>query len=166
MWTHSVHPGGRLLAATTANGLGFWDLETGRELAYLPLPFSAGMVLFEPSGDLLTNFRGGFFRWPVRPPAAPGDPFRVGPPQRLAFPSGGHNVIAVSKDGQVIAQAQRKVSFMEPFAGGWVLPHLAADAQRSLGSRISRSAPLTGTRRPGSVGAGGRRAPLVRPADG
>src|SRR5205085_10274179 len=101
----SVHPDGRLLAVGMNQGVGFWDLITGDELGFLPTGAPHTQVLFEPSGDLITQ-NPGVFRWPVR--SDPGDPsrIRVGPPRQLPL-AGNGNIYSVSRDGHVLTQGQR-----------------------------------------------------------
>jgi WD40 repeat protein/tetratricopeptide (TPR) repeat protein len=109
----AIHPGGRLLAQALSDGLALFDLESGRELAFIKLLHDPGGLTFDGAGNLLSNGFRGSFRWPVRSDAAKPGRLLVGPPERLPFHlSDGQ--IAVSQDGQVIAQAV--------FAGGgWVL---------------------------------------------
>ncbi len=107
----AISSDGRLLALGMADGVRFWDLASGKELAFLPLRFT-GSVLFEPSGALLTNGEAGLLRWPVQMDPASIGLVRVGPPQKLALP-GSICEIALSQDGRVIASAQ--------FQGGLVL---------------------------------------------
>src|SRR5262249_16243627 len=51
----AVHRDGRLLAVGMPNEANLWDLDTGNHLASLPLGPGISVVLFEPSGALLTN---------------------------------------------------------------------------------------------------------------
>lgn len=122
-WLHStasVHPNGRLLAAGTRDGLAFWDLETGRLLGrWQEVSAEAGAVQFETSGSLLVNGPKGLFRWPIQAPAARGEPFRIGPPERLS--EGGKERIAASRDGKFIALAQRRAGANQQLAGGWII---------------------------------------------
>ncbi|MCI0461125.1 MAG: serine/threonine-protein kinase, partial [Gemmataceae bacterium] len=104
----SISPDGQLLAVGMRDGVGLWDLASGRAVGFLPVGYSPH-ALFEPSGKLLTNSVKGLLRWPVR--AVPGG-WRVGPPARLAALQPACQ-IAQSHDGQVLANAQ--------FKGGVVL---------------------------------------------
>jgi WD40 repeat protein len=115
----AIHRSGRLAAVGRTDGVALFDLETGRELAYVSLPRNC-VVRFDGVGNLLTNGYNGFFRWPVRPdPACPGR-LTIGPPERLPFHPGSCS-IAASRDGKVIAQAMFNGYGMGAYAGGWIL---------------------------------------------
>lgn len=106
----SVHPDGRLVAVATLQGISLIDLETGGEREFLPVP--AVVVLFEPSGALLTNTGAGLFRWPVRSDAADPHRLRIGPPELVPVPVPPLLPrIARSEDGMVLAGSN-------PHAGG------------------------------------------------
>ena len=64
------------------DGVGLWDLQSGKELAFLESP-GTDFVLFEPSGALLTNGSAGLLRWPVQADAASPGLLRIGPPHKL-----------------------------------------------------------------------------------
>ncbi len=86
------------------DGVGLWDLGSGRPLAFLPIGF-ARYPAFEASGALLTNGPGGLLRFPDEAdPAAPGA-LRVGAAQKLPLP-GSDTQMAASRDGRVVASAQ------------------------------------------------------------
>lgn len=93
------------------DGVGLWELPGGKELSFLQSP-GTNFVLFEPSGDLLTNGSAGLLRWPVRDDAASPGLLRIGPPLKLPVP-GPICHVACSADGRVIAVSQ--------FQGGRVL---------------------------------------------
>ena len=76
----AVRSDGRLLAVGMWDGVGLWDLASGKELAFLQSPGS-NYVLFEASGSLLTNGSAGLLRWPVQADAASPGLLRIGPPQ-------------------------------------------------------------------------------------
>jgi tetratricopeptide (TPR) repeat protein len=121
----AVHPNGRLAAHGLNGGVALFDLETGRELAFLEQPGDFGHVSFDGAGNLYTNFFTGAFRWPVRPdPTRPGR-LLLGPPERLPFPSGNRH-IAANEEGTVIAQTKWHGS-------SWVLPANAAQPRRLEG---------------------------------
>jgi serine/threonine protein kinase/WD40 repeat protein len=100
----AVSPSGRLLVEGMTDGLAFWDARTGAAINFVPL-HGAENVLFETSGALLTEGRGGPYRWPIRPdPAAP-ELLRIGPPQRLPLPRW---LRACTPDGRVMASSQAR----------------------------------------------------------
>ena len=81
----AIRSDGRLLAVTMLDGVGFWELPSGKELAFIKLT-GANYVFFERSGELLTNGAAGLLRWPVQAdPAAPGL-LRIGPPHVVRVP--------------------------------------------------------------------------------
>jgi serine/threonine protein kinase/WD40 repeat protein len=111
----AVSPTGRLLAVSMEDGLGFWDVRTGAPLDLLRLSPPCS-IAFEAPGALLTSGPVGPCRWPVQPdPASPGL-VRIGPPERLPFPTlcrvGGLQrpnsglQIACSADGRVVVGVQ------------------------------------------------------------
>ena len=106
-----IRSDGRVLAVGTHDGVGFWDLPSGKELAFLESPGTT-YVLFEASGALLTNGSAGLMRWPVQADQASPGLLRIGPPHKLSVP-GPICHIATSGDGRVIAVSQ--------FQGGRVL---------------------------------------------
>jgi serine/threonine protein kinase/WD40 repeat protein len=96
---HAVSPDGRLLAVVTREGVMLWDLASGKELDFTPMPVRA-IVQFEPSGDLLTNSSNGLWRWPVRARAGY---LRIGPPHLVPLPGSPGDNPACSRDGRVMA---------------------------------------------------------------
>jgi serine/threonine protein kinase/WD40 repeat protein len=132
---HALHPGGRLVARSFADGLALFDLETDREIAFSVAPFDHSRVCFDGAGNLLTNGPGGLFRWPVRSDSTHTGPLTIGPPERLPFHPGVMGISA-SQDGKVIAQAMFDGYGMSPFAGGWVL-HPNAPKPRCLDAGVS-----------------------------
>ncbi len=98
-------PKDRRLAVGMADGVALWDLTSGSPLTFLRLGHS--VVLFEPtSGALLTNGQAGLLRWPIQIDSAAPELLRIGPPQKLPLP-GSWDQIAGSRDGRVLASAQR-----------------------------------------------------------
>jgi serine/threonine protein kinase/WD40 repeat protein/tetratricopeptide (TPR) repeat protein len=99
-----IHPGGRLLAATAADGsVRLIDLAAGREVAALPAKSALEFpLLWEPSGDLLVYGMSGLIRWPVR--ADPAEParYRIRPREQL-LPFKSDDLWGSSADGQTIA---------------------------------------------------------------
>jgi tetratricopeptide (TPR) repeat protein len=116
----TIHPGGRLAAMPMIDGVALFDLESGRELAHLPINPRGCSVSFDGTGSLLTNTFAGFFRWPVRPDPANSGRLLAGPPERLPFHPGNHP-IAASRDGRVIAQCMWGDYGEQDYAGGWIL---------------------------------------------
>jgi len=116
----SVSPDSKLLTVSMADGVGLWELDSGRELEFLPLK-QTRFVHFEPgpNSSLLIGDDSGTFRWPIQSdPAQPGLK-RIGPPEALALPAG--SPPGQSRDGRVLASACRAVGVFEPWAGGWIL---------------------------------------------
>jgi WD40 repeat protein len=104
-------------------GLGFWDLSSGRELAFAQLG-NTESVSFETDRALLTFGDQGLFRWPISDEDAPEGCMRMGPPERLPV-LGSWTQMATSQDGQVIAIGQRS-------QGGLVLHRNRGDATVKL----------------------------------
>jgi eukaryotic-like serine/threonine-protein kinase len=119
----AVRSDGRVLAVATHDGVGLWDLPSGKELAFLDSP-GTNFALFEPSGSLLTNGSVGLLRWPVETDHASPGLLRIGLPRKLPVP-GPVCHIASSADGRVIAVSQ--------FQGGRVLHSDRPDQPVSLG---------------------------------
>jgi serine/threonine protein kinase/WD40 repeat protein len=116
----AIHPRGRLAVQGFTSGMALFDLETGRKLAFVNVPSGENCVCFDGAGNLLSNGFAGFFRWPVRfDPRRPSQ-LTFGPAERLPF-NHGHQAIAASADGQVIAQAMSDAYGMSQHAGGWIL---------------------------------------------
>jgi serine/threonine protein kinase/WD40 repeat protein len=135
---HAVHPSGRLAAVYLTDGLALFDLETGRELAFVQVPGdrgNVGNVCFDGAGNLYTNSFAGLFRWPVRPDPTRSGRLTVGPAERLPFHPG-NRAIATSQDRHVIAQAMFAGYGMEEFAGGWIL-HSNSPAPRRVDAGLS-----------------------------
>ncbi len=113
----AVHQDGRLLAVGWHDGLGFWDLESGVELGFVPIQGGVRSLLFEPSGALLTNGLSRLYRWRIQPDTADPSTLRIGPPEPLALP-GSDGGIVQSRDGRVLVQAHRG---RDRRAGAWLL---------------------------------------------
>jgi serine/threonine protein kinase/WD40 repeat protein len=132
----AVHPGGALAAIGLNDGVAFFDLDTGRELAQIAS--GSVSVQFDAAGNLLTNAFEGFFRWPVRADPENARRLLVGPPERLPFHPG-DGEIAASRDSQVVAQAMWNGYGMAPFAGGWILhPEAPAPQRVNAGKSTAR----------------------------
>jgi serine/threonine protein kinase/WD40 repeat protein len=101
-----LNGGGRLVAVALDTGFGIWDLHTRKQLAAV----SCGEVddlLFERDGGVLIQGPSGVFHWPIRPKASPAGALAIGPPKRLPIPAVEWTQLASSKDGSVLASAQR-----------------------------------------------------------
>ncbi len=99
--TNETDPGGRLVAASTRDGPVVFDVIRKEEVALLPLP-GDHPLLFEPSGALWTQGKGGVLRWPVTI-AARTRQRRYGPPQRVYPPTTA--TVSGTLDGRVLAVA-------------------------------------------------------------
>jgi WD40 repeat protein/Tfp pilus assembly protein PilF len=127
----AVSPDGRLVAAAMTDGVGFWDLDTGTELAFLPLD-GARFAVFEPppAAALLVGDRTGTYRWPIQTDSHDPGLRRIGPPRPVALPPGISPT--QSQDGQVLAACARPVGDLQPWAGAWLLHADRPDAPRSV----------------------------------
>ena len=112
---------GRFLAAGADGGIALWDLPTGKELAFLEGP-PFNFVAFEhgsppkgveerPKATLLTMEVNGLFRRPILGEQGSGA-VHIGPAQRLPVP-GPYGLIAQSRDGRVLAFAQRQGALVQ-----------------------------------------------------
>jgi serine/threonine protein kinase/WD40 repeat protein len=111
----------QLLAVAMHDGIGFWNLETGAEIAFISRASAVLQVICDDSGALLTlEDDAGVFRWVVPEGfGKPGGP-PMGPPQKLAFPPVGSEISA-SRDGKVVALSVRALFRWKPFVGTWLL---------------------------------------------
>jgi serine/threonine protein kinase/WD40 repeat protein/tetratricopeptide (TPR) repeat protein len=104
-----VHPGGRILASGTIDGVVLWDLARGTEIVFLRIGL-AWNTMFDVSGDLLTNGEAGVWRWPVKlEPSS--RRFRIGPPRRLPLP-GTDCVMSLDRTGRIIATSAHNMAFV------------------------------------------------------
>jgi WD40 repeat protein/tRNA A-37 threonylcarbamoyl transferase component Bud32 len=101
--TPAISSDGRLLAVGLMDGLGLWDLATGKPLEFLP-GSPTYSVLFERSGALLASGAAGLARWPIDVDARAPGTVRIGPQQKLPV-NGRSERIAMSRDGRVLGQA-------------------------------------------------------------
>ena len=102
----SIRHDGRVLAVGSDRGAVLWDLARGTELAFLPIG-NAWNLMFEPSGDLITNGSMGVQRWPIQLDPDRGE-FRIGPPRQLRLPAslGG---MAEDRSGRIVAKANHEL---------------------------------------------------------
>jgi serine/threonine protein kinase/WD40 repeat protein len=103
-----ISPDGRLLVATSrygnSDGIRLWDIDTGRELAFLPVG-STWAARFHPrNGALLSAHDAGLYHWPIR---GGHEALHVGPPQRLG-PADKVVHFCISRDGRRVAVAFEK----------------------------------------------------------
>jgi WD40 repeat protein/Flp pilus assembly protein TadD len=124
----SLHPGGRLVARGADDGIALFDLETGRELAFVPVATGVRSVCFDGAGNLLTSSRAGLLRWPVCPDPVEPNHLTVGPVEQLTFLAGDRSIlvnercsVATSREGGVIAHTEFSSPKMPVDDGGWVL---------------------------------------------
>jgi eukaryotic-like serine/threonine-protein kinase len=105
----SIRHDGRVLAAGSDHGAVLWDLARGTELAFLPIDNAWGLM-FEPSGDLVTNGSMGVQRWPIQLDTDRGE-FRIGPPRQLRLPAslGG---FAEDGSGRIVAKANHNYAYV------------------------------------------------------
>jgi serine/threonine protein kinase/WD40 repeat protein len=118
----AISPDGRLLAVGMADGTRLWDLDTGRELAWLPTGYTVS-VAFRPDGELLTAGWEGLYRWPVQAGSGKRDDLQFGParlvplpfiPQFLSLSPDGRTLAVVSERsgvGQILDLDQESVRF-------------------------------------------------------
>ncbi len=105
----SIRQDGRVLAVGSNRGAVLWDLARGTELAFLPIG-NAWNLMFEPSGDLLTNGEVGVQRWPVHLDRERGE-FRIGPPRSLRLPAG-FGTIAEDRSSRIVAKANSDSAYV------------------------------------------------------
>jgi len=98
----SIRHDGRILAVGSDRGAVLWDLARGTELAFLPIGNAWGLM-FEASGDLITNGSVGVQRWPVHLDRDRGD-FQIGPPRQLRLPAS-LGTIAEDRSSRIVAKA-------------------------------------------------------------
>jgi serine/threonine protein kinase/WD40 repeat protein len=100
-----ISPDGRLVVAPSrdgnSNGIRLWDLETGRELAFLPVGATFALKFHPQGGSLFSAHSEGLYQWPIRDGP---DALHIGPPRRV----GPHDTavhVAFGPDGLRLAVA-------------------------------------------------------------
>jgi WD40 repeat protein/tetratricopeptide (TPR) repeat protein len=96
----ALHPDGRLLAATTRTGLGFFDLFTGEEVQFVAGDFR-DVRGFDQTGALWTAGGAGLIRWPVQSSGDVAHRLRIGPPEWVANVAAPMWYCSFSSDGRV-----------------------------------------------------------------
>jgi serine/threonine protein kinase/WD40 repeat protein len=97
----SVTAGGQLVAQELQGELKLWHLNSGREMASLPLRDNEQAWLGDKTGNFYLRGPRGLIRWPVRP-LSPSGELCIGPPEiidRARF----NSVVETSGDGHRIA---------------------------------------------------------------
>jgi len=104
-----INADGRLLAASTQlapfpdkNGLDFFDLETGEEVAFVPLRQAAESRAFNPTDGWLTAGGAGLLSWPMHSNRRHAREVIVGPPRQLVS-NFAYFGAGASEDGRIIA---------------------------------------------------------------
>jgi serine/threonine protein kinase/WD40 repeat protein/tetratricopeptide (TPR) repeat protein len=103
----SIRRDGHVLAVGSNRGVVIWHLDSGLELAFLPIGL-AWHTTFEPSGDLLTSGELGVWRWPTRFDPKRGE-YRIGPPHSLPLPAS-DCWIAEDQSGRIVALANYRAA--------------------------------------------------------
>jgi WD40 repeat protein/tRNA A-37 threonylcarbamoyl transferase component Bud32 len=127
-----ISPDGRLLAMAMEDGVRFWELASGRELACLPIE-STCCALFLPDGrGLLTSGPDGLRHWPLRRDPGTADGWCLGPARKVPLPVSPAR-ICLSPDGRTVAGASTsgRCGVVADVASGKVqgapVPHARAD---------------------------------------
>jgi WD40 repeat protein len=90
-----------LLAVAMEDGVRIWDLDTGREVAFLPIGLvkSASFVLGGRGRELLScGPTTGLHRWPIGEEAAAPGRLRIGSPRKVRLPMA-PSIASVDQDG-------------------------------------------------------------------
>jgi serine/threonine protein kinase/WD40 repeat protein len=104
----SVHPGGRLLAVGSDNGVSLFDLETGQDVGYLPVGYTLHPWFIPATGDLLTYSEQGLLRWPVSFIDVDPSLATIGPSEKLPCEARYGTEVSSDHTGRVIAAAAGK----------------------------------------------------------
>ena len=97
-------PDGRLLATVNGDDIQLWDLVAGKDLAVVP---EHGDAVFHPDGTSLitSEFRGGFYRWPIERDDGATNLVRLGP-RTLLSADGHYGPFGLSRNGRFLAMLQ------------------------------------------------------------
>jgi len=99
----SPSPVDRLIVAGTENGFGLWNVDTGREVAFVGIGVNT-VADFDSTGSLLNNSGLGLYRRQRNLVQEPSEQCEFGPPQKISLP-GSELQVASAKDGKLIATA-------------------------------------------------------------
>jgi serine/threonine protein kinase/WD40 repeat protein len=90
-----------LLAVGMEDGVRLWDLDSGRELAFLPIgrTTSANLVSGKRGRELLSCGTTGLYRWPMVEESVTPVRLRIGPPRAVRLPIA-PSVASVGPDGR------------------------------------------------------------------
>jgi serine/threonine protein kinase/WD40 repeat protein len=113
-----------LLAVGLSNGVGVWELETGRQLSFLPIGLTNSVQFMTSSQGraLLSCGPGGLLRWPIRDDSRAPGLLQIGPPRNINLPMV-PSTVSVGEDGRAAVVASED-------SGTAVVIDLATDALR------------------------------------
>jgi WD40 repeat protein/tetratricopeptide (TPR) repeat protein len=100
-----ISPDARLLAVGMEDGVRLWELASGRELAFLPVPrtWSNWSALFLPDGrGLLSCGESGLLRWAIHENTDTPNALRIGPPHTVPLPVAPHFALG-TPDGRALS---------------------------------------------------------------
>jgi WD40 repeat protein/tRNA A-37 threonylcarbamoyl transferase component Bud32 len=95
----AIHPGGRLLATQTPDGILLSDLVLARRISFLPT-VNGTNLRFDSAGNLYGYINNQPHRWPI---TREGNRFQIGQPERLNLPQF-YTCLGISPDGRLVAQ--------------------------------------------------------------
>ncbi len=121
-----------LLAVGMEDGVRLWELDTGRELAFLPIGKcqSASFITGKRGRELLSCGSGGLYRWPIVEEAGEPRRLRIGTPRKVRLPME-PTTAAVGPDGRIAVVACEGSSAvlvldLEDESVRYTLPHASA----------------------------------------
>jgi serine/threonine protein kinase/WD40 repeat protein len=128
-----ISPDG-LLAVGMGDGVRLWELETGRELAFLPIGRcqSASFVAGKRGRELVTCGLSGLYRWPLAEDAHASGRLRIGTPRKVRLPME-PTTASVGPDGRIAVvvcegSAAVLVLDLEDESVRCTLPHASASS--------------------------------------
>jgi WD40 repeat protein len=85
---------------TEHGGIAIWDLDTGRELSFLPgFGFGGGGVAADARDAMFVGFGGGVYHMPLQNDVKSPNIVRLGPPEKLTLP---HGRLTATRDGKFL----------------------------------------------------------------